>query len=83
MKCSIFMIIMVLAWSAAFWPRRANAAPVVSKLSPDNTILADGQRFFAIGIYYIPKSDEPFRELAEAGFNLVKCDTKEQMDIAH
>jgi len=83
MKCSIFMIIMILAWSAAFWPRRASAAPVVSKLSPDNTILADGQRFFAIGIYYIPKSDEPFRELAEAGFNLVKCDSKEQLDSAH
>ncbi|MFC1718716.1 hypothetical protein ACFL6S_34005, partial [Candidatus Poribacteria bacterium] len=83
MKFSIFMIIMILAWSAALWPRRANAAPVGSKLSPDNTILMDGQRLFIIGIYHIPKSDEPFRELAEAGFNLVKCDTKEQLDSAH
>ncbi len=40
------------------------------------TILVDGKRFFPIGIYYIPKSQEPFKELAEAGFNLVRCDSK-------
>ena len=83
MKYSIFMIIVMLLWSAALWSKRAYAAPVVSKLSADKTILVNGERVFPIGIYHIPKSEEPFRELAEAGFNLVRCDSKEQLDKAH
>ena len=83
MKYSIFMIVVILLWSAACWSKRAYAAPVMGKLSPDNTILVDGERFFAIGIYYIPKSSEPFQELAEAGFNLVRCGSKDELDGAN
>jgi hypothetical protein len=83
MRYNVFVIVMVLLWSAAFWSKRAYAAPLVTKLSADNTILVDGERFFPIGIYYIPKSDEPFRELAEAGFNLVRCGSEDELDGAH
>ena len=82
MKYSILIMVMVLIWWAALWPKRGYAAPVTGRLSPDNTILVDSARFFAIGIYHIPKSDEPFRELAEAGFNLVHCGSKEELDGA-
>jgi len=83
MKYSIFVIIMVMIWSMSSWPKKAYGKPIISKLSADNTILVDGNRFFPIGIYYIPKSDQPFRELAEAGFNLVRCSSKEELDGAH
>ena len=83
MRYGVFMIVMVLLWSAALWSKKAQAAPLVSQLSPDNAILVDGERFFPIGIYYIPKSEEPFRELAEAGFNLVRCESRDELDGAH
>ena len=54
-----------------------------SSLDKDNTLMVDDKRFFSIGIYYIPKSQEPFKELAEAGFNLVRCDSEDQLDKAH
>lgn len=83
MRYSFFAIILVLIWSLAFWSRKAHANPIESKLSSDNTILIDDERIFAIGIYYIPKSDKPFHELSEAGFNLVQCHSKEELDSAH
>jgi len=83
MRYSILMAFIILLCSSALWSRRAYAAPLVGGLSGDNTLLVDGERFFPIGIYAIPKSDKPFRELAEAGFNLVRCGSKEQLDGAH
>ena len=83
MRYSIFIMAMILLWSAAIWSKRAYAAPLITKLSADNTILVNGKRSFTIGIYYIPKSDEPFRELAEAGFNLVRCKSGDELDRAH
>ena len=59
------------------------AESIISKLDSDNTITIDGKRFFPIGIYSVPNGSEPFKELADAGFNLVRCDTKEQLDIAN
>ncbi len=83
MRYSILMIVIIILCSSAFWSKRAYAASLAGGLSDDNTVLADGERFFPLGIYYIPKSDEPFRELAEAGFNLVRCGSKEELDGAH
>ncbi len=37
----------------------------------DGMLRVQSQRTFVIGSYHIPKSEHPFRELAEAGFNLV------------
>ena len=53
-------------------------------LDENKMILIDGKSFFPIGSYYLPKSEEPYVELAEAGFNLIRCGfSKEQLDIAH
>jgi hypothetical protein len=81
-KYGMLLMIAISLWSLLFYVKKSQAAPVVSELAPDNAILADGRRFFAIGIYYVPKSEEPFRELADAGFNLVKCGSKEELDKA-
>jgi hypothetical protein len=83
MKYSAFAIVVVLLWSATFWSKRAYAAPVVTRLGADNAILVDNERVFPIGIYHIPKSEEPFQELAEAGFNLARCKSEEELDDAH
>ncbi len=83
MRYSIFLIVMILLCAAAFRPKRAYAAPLVTKLSADNAILVNGERFFPIASYYVPKSEDPFRELAEAGFNMVRCSSKDELDRAH
>lgn len=81
MTQSIFVIIAMAALSVAL--EDASLQAVSSGLDKDNTLMVNGKRFFPIGIYYIPKSQEPFKELAEAGFNLVRCDSKDQLDKAH
>lgn len=84
MKYSVFIIIIMLfTCLIVLGSRKLLADSVISKLDSDNTLLVGSERFFPIGIYSIPKSDDPFRELAEAGFNLVRCDSKEQLDKAH
>jgi len=83
MKFGVLAVAMILLWTGGFRSKRAYAETLVSMLSSDKTILANGERFFAIGIYYIPKSEEPFRELAETGFNLVRCSSGDELDGAH
>lgn len=83
MKYGMFLLAVILLWSAVCCSKRTLAASSASKLGSDNTILVDGERFFAIGIYSIPKGDEPFKELAEAGFNLVRCGSKAEMEGAY
>ncbi len=41
-------------------------------VAKSGTILVDGKPFFPIGSYYLPKSEHPYKELADAGFNLVQ-----------
>ncbi|MDQ1318159.1 MAG: hypothetical protein QG588_1816 [Candidatus Poribacteria bacterium] len=81
MNQSIFVIIAMTTMSVVF--DVASLQAVSSSLDKDNTLMVNGKRFFPIGIYYIPKSQEPFKELAEAGFNLVRCDSQDQLDKAH
>lgn len=38
----------------------------------DGMLQINGERTFILGSYHLPKSDKPYQELAEAGFNLVR-----------
>jgi len=38
----------------------------------DGMILVDGKRTFIIGSYYLPKSETPYKDLADNGFNYVR-----------
>lgn len=50
----------------------------------DGIILVNGVRTFIIGTYYAPKSAEPYKELAETGFNLVRTGANtDALDAAH
>jgi hypothetical protein len=50
----------------------------------DGMIKIDDQRTFIIGSYHLPKSEAPYAELANAGFNLVRsAATNEALDAAH
>ncbi len=49
----------------------------------DGFIIKDGKRLFPIGMYYMPKEDQQLKELADAGFNLIRCHSKESLDRAH
>jgi len=42
------------------------------KTDDDGMIRINGRRTFIIGSYHLPKSDSPYAELAQAGFNLVR-----------
>ena len=49
----------------------------------DGMLLIDGKRTFVIGTYHLPKSENPYRELKEAGFNYLRVSAKkEQLDLA-
>lgn len=38
----------------------------------DGMLLVNGQRTFVIGSYYLPKAAEPYKALAQAGYNLIR-----------
>lgn len=46
----------------------------------DGMILIDGKRTFIIGSYYLPKSETPYKELADNGFNYVRL-TAEKTEL--
>jgi len=46
-------------------------------------LVLDGKRTFIIGAYHLPTVNNPFRQLAEAGYNYVRVDASQQaLDIA-
>ncbi|MBM3238613.1 hypothetical protein FJZ31_20145 [Candidatus Poribacteria bacterium] len=54
-----------------------------ARIENGTRLFVDGKPFFPIGIYYLPKSENPYAELAEAGFNLVRSDlSEEQLNAA-
>ncbi len=62
---------------------QASAAPLVTAFDDDGMITVNGKRTVIIGSYYPAKSDKPYAELAEAGFNLVRSDSdKDSLDKA-
>jgi hypothetical protein len=48
----------------------------------DGFLIKDGRRFFPIGIYELPKTGEELKAMAEAGINLVRCRSSEDLDRA-
>ncbi len=48
----------------------------------DGYIIKDGKRLFPIGMYYLPEENQKLKELADAGFNLIRCNSKETLDRA-
>lgn len=59
----------------------ATAQPIKTAFDDDGMITVNGKRTLIIGSYYDAKSDRPFAEMAEAGFNLVRTDgSAEAMD---
>jgi hypothetical protein len=50
----------------------------------DGAILVNSKRTLIIGTYHKPKSPDPYKELAETGFNLVHTgNSMEELDAAH
>ncbi|MFO7976842.1 MAG: hypothetical protein R6V12_19700 [Candidatus Hydrogenedentota bacterium] len=71
-------LIAVLAAGAAAAP------PLTVQYDDDGMITVNGRRTLIIGSYYAAKSDRPYAELADAGFNLVRTGgSTEEMDKAH
>jgi hypothetical protein len=49
----------------------------------DGMLLINGERTFIIGTYHLPKSENPYQELKEAGFNYLRVNAqKEALDLA-
>ena len=62
----------------------AIAQGYVTRFDDDGAIIVNGKRTIIIGSYYDPKSAEPYKEMAEAGFNLVNTGAyKAALDGAH
>lgn len=60
----------------------AFAQPYALSYDSDGAIVVNGERTLIVGSYYAAKSDRPYAEMAEAGFNLVRASGPEQMDQA-
>lgn len=61
----------------------AGAAPFVTACDDDGMVTVNGKRTLIIGSYHAAKSDRPYAELKEAGFNLVNAAPGAAMDGAH
>ncbi len=48
----------------------------------DGLLRRGGEVLFPIGCYELPKNDEALREMTEAGFNLVHCHSRDDLDRA-
>jgi len=60
----------------------ALAQPYAVSFDTDGAILVNGTRTLIIGSYYAAKSDRPYQEMADAGFNLVRAGSPETLDQA-
>lgn len=61
---------------------QAFAQPYAVSFDTDGAILVNGKRTLIIGSYYAAKSDQPYQEMADAGFNLVRAGSPETLDQA-
>ena len=76
-KLGLFSVLFV------FLIRTQLFAQIKAGYDDDGMVTVNGERIFIIGSYHTPKSGQPYRELAEAGFNLVRVGTSaEQLDQA-
>ncbi|HUW62122.1 MAG TPA: hypothetical protein VMZ06_14060 [Candidatus Bathyarchaeia archaeon] len=73
--------IALVSFAAAAIGLTASAARITA-YDDDGAIMVDGKRTFIIGSYAAAKSDRPYAELAEAGFNLVNA-SPDKLDAAH
>jgi len=48
------------------------------RIDNDGMLVVDGERLFILGSYQMPKVAEPWREMAEAGFNLIHTGASRQ-----
>lgn len=82
MESGLMMALIVAGVAVAATP--AWSEPLVTAYDDDGMVTVNGVRTLIIGSYYPAKSEQPYAELAEAGFNLVRTglDTAE-MDQAH
>ena len=79
MKTSVLAPVMAVCFASL-----AAAQPLVTAFEDDGMITVNGKRTLIIGSYYEAKSDRPYADMAEAGFNLVRTNgTTEAMDQAH
>ena len=62
---------------------QAMAAGNIVAIKRGGHLLVNGKRFFPLGLYAKPKGPEPYRQMAEAGFNLVAAGwNQEEFDAA-
>ncbi len=54
-----------------------------ARAQQDGTILRDNSPVFPIGFYAIPKDDAALRAMVDAGANIVRCNSQQDLDRAH
>jgi len=83
MKHFLSVIGIVLTLILIFIGCMNNNSDHKSAWDSDGMLIINGKRTFILGSYHLPKSENPYQELAEAGFNLVHAPSKiETLDQA-
>lgn len=49
----------------------------------DGFLIKENKRIFPIGWYYLPEDDNSLKELTNAGVNIIRCSSKEDLDRVH
>jgi len=49
----------------------------------DGLLIKDGKRLFPIGWYSMPEDNASLKEMAEAGINIIRCNSREALDRVH
>ncbi|MCK5739886.1 hypothetical protein KAH55_11915, partial [bacterium] len=75
-----FLFLMLAALMLVSCGRQQEPGMTAAKVSYDNDgmIRVDGERVFLLGSYFPAQSARPYGELAESGFNLVRCEPDTQ-----
>lgn len=85
MKSILFLLSAI--WLVIYLIGCSQPEPKASKklgIADDGMLVIDGKRTFIIGTYHLPKAEEPYKNLAENGYNYLRVNAaKEALDSAH
>ena len=77
MKVTLVIISAFLSLLIACSPGQQQKSESGFGYDDDGMFVKGGRRTFIVGSYYLPKSDDPYKNMAELGYNLIRVEAKQ------
>jgi len=77
MKLALIILTIFLSMLIACTPGQSPKSVSGLSFDDDGMLIKDGKRTFIVGSYYLPKSDDPYKNMAELGYNLIRVEAKQ------